>query len=366
MLGKTDIIFRPYDKIEVVADIVLRSMLAFNFPKIVRKIFKDLPKKDYPVLSTFNFVSCWIGFSLDRSLTSMTDLFYRLKVGGYSIHKSTFSKASKKRDPAPFIKILAQLKEELSRRNSSRYKSKIPLFPIDSTSITLTSKLLFARGYNRVKLFAGLNSVTSEVEGVVIHFGCGHDSKYGNETIESTPQNGVSIMDRGFCQLNRLEKLRQKKDRFFVMRIKNNIHLEMQENGEFKLGTGKDAVQVRMVNFCNLETQTEYRLATNLPTDGEEKITNEEVGEIYIQRWQIELLWKFLKMHLKLDRLITKNPNGIEIQIYSCLIAYLILNLVKIPKEFGVELLDRLRYLQAFMCQKISYFHWFRDIAFCG
>ncbi|MGB3405069.1 MAG: IS4 family transposase, partial [Microcoleaceae cyanobacterium] len=60
--------------------------------------------------------------------------------------------------------------------------------------------------------------------------------------------------------------------------------------------------------------------------------------------------WKFLKMHLKLDRLITKNTNGITIQIYVCLIAYVLLQLVTIPKEFGDKLLDKLRYLQAFMC----------------
>jgi IS4 transposase len=62
--------------------------------------------------------------------------------------------------------------------------------------------------------------------------------------------------------------------------------------------------------------------------------------EIYIQRWQIELLWKFLKMHLKLDRLMTKNENGIRIQIMCCLIAYLILQLIEIPREFGKILLD--------------------------
>ncbi len=70
----------------------------------------------------------------------------------------------------------------------------------------------------------------------------------------------------------------------------------------------------------------------------------------YRLRWQIELFWKFLKMHLKLDRrLITKNANGIEIQIYACLVAYVILQLVTIPKEFDNKLLDKLRYLQAFI-----------------
>ena len=59
--------------------------------------------------------------------------------------------------------------------------------------------------------------------------------------------------------------------------------------------------------------------------------TNEEVSEIYRNRWQIEILWKFLKMPLKLDRLITKNINGVTIQIYMVLIAYLILQLMEIP-----------------------------------
>ena len=154
--------------------------------------------------------------------------------------------------------------------------------------MTLTSKLLFLQGYNRVKLFAGLNSLTSEVGGIVIHFGCGHDSRYGDSTIESTPENAVSIMDRGFCKLERLQKLSAEKNRFFVMRLKNNLRLEMLENGEFKVGSGDNAVRLRRVNFCNLETQSEYRLTTNLSNDGEEKVTNEEVGEIYRQRWQIE------------------------------------------------------------------------------
>ena len=84
--------------------------------------------------------------------------------------------------------------------------------------------------------------------------------------------------------------------------------------------------------------------------------------EIYRLRWQIELLWKFLKMHLKLYHLITKNINGIAIQIYATLIAYLILQLTEIPKMWGSKLLDTLRYLQACMCQEISCIHWLEKI----
>ncbi|UZQ54118.1 hypothetical protein OOK60_16770 [Trichothermofontia sichuanensis B231] len=36
----------------------------------------------------------------------------------------------------------------------------------------------------------------------------------------------------------------------------------MLENGKFLIGTGKEQVEARLVAFCDLESQTEYRLAT--------------------------------------------------------------------------------------------------------
>jgi IS4 transposase len=69
-------------------------------------------------------------------------------------------------------------------------------------------------------------------------------------------------------------------------------------------------------------------------------------------------------MHLKLDKLITRNENGIRIQIYSCLIVYILLQLIDIPEEFGKKSLDKLRYLQSFMTEKISYIHWFRRMSY--
>jgi len=82
-----------------------------------------------------------------------------------------------------------------------------------------------------------------------------------------------------------------------------------------------------------------YRFATNVDI---EIMSNEEIAEGYRQRWAIEILWKFLKMHLKLDRLMTKNVNGVTIQIYTILIVYLILQLMQIPQIYGDTLLNKL------------------------
>lgn len=161
----------------------------------------------------------------------MRSLFKRLNVRGIPVDISTFSKASKKRDTQVFYNLFIQLRKQLERVHDSK-ESQLTLFPIDSTIVTLTSKLLWSQGIRQVKLLAGINLLTDEPEGVVIHFGEGHDSKQGKETIDSTPENGVSILDRGFSSLARITDLMKEDKRYFVLRIKNNIKIKMQEDGQ--------------------------------------------------------------------------------------------------------------------------------------
>ena len=333
-----------------------------NFSKLIKELLKPLPKNDYPALDTFTFLSCWIGFALDKSIVSMRDLCSRMVLQGINVNLSTFSKASKIRETSPFEKVIVELNKRLVAKKG--IENVRALFPIDSTIISLTSKLLWSQGWHQVKLFSGLNSITTEVVEILIHFGQVNDSKEGGKTIEAIPVNGLGVMDRGFASNQRITELLESSDKHFVLRLKNNISLEMLENGKCKLGKDKRQIEVRVVAFCDLESQTEFRRATDLPLQGEGAVSNEEVAEIYIQRWPIELLWKFFKMPLKLDNLITKNENGIRLHIYSCIIAYLILQLIDIEEGFGKSLLDKLRYLQSFMCQHISYLHWFRRIVY--
>jgi hypothetical protein len=104
----------------------------------------------------------------------MRDLFYQLNLPGIKVDISTFSKASKQRSPEVFEQLFKTLVKSLKSQASSH---KIALFPLDSTTITLTSKLLWKLGYHQVKLFSGLNSVSSAIEGIFLHFGQGHDSQ---------------------------------------------------------------------------------------------------------------------------------------------------------------------------------------------
>lgn len=333
-----------------------------SFPRLVNELLADLPQNDYPVLNTRLFLEIWFAFILDQSVTSLRDLFARLNHSGYPVNLSTFSRACQRRTLQWVQRIYKKL-QKLTRarpyKGFGKMESKLNLCPIDATVISLTSKLLWAQQIHQVKLYSGVELGTGSTTDIFIQFGYDHDAK-STETLSTViPENGVGVFDRGFAGLKQLKEMAQQKT-CFVIRIPTHWKLEWELNkegeatGNMKVGTTENAGIYRVVNFCDLESKAEYRLVTNL---GKE-ITDEEVMEIYINRWQIELLWKFLKMHLKLDKLVCKNQRGIEIQIYMTLIVYLILELVEIPKIWGRKLLDKLRYLQACMSREISYVHW--------
>lgn len=312
-----------------------------SFPKLVKLILKQLCPHDYPVLNSRLFFEIWLTFVLDNGLTSMRDLFYRLNRSGISVDISTFSKACKTRQDQHFCRIYAQLIDQVKRQKPAEAQM---LFPIDSTVITLTSKLFWLQGYHQVKLLNGINLERGNSSECLIHFGQGHDAKFTDSINTMIPENAVGIMDRGFASWEFLDQMSLAHTKF-VVRIKNNMKTELDHD------------RYRVVWFCDLESQSEFRLATNV-----NEMTNQEVSETYRHRWQIEVLWKFLKMHLKLDKLITKNVNGVTMQIYIVLIAYLILLLIEIPAFYGSKLLDKFRYLQLELSRRCSLVHWSYDL----
>jgi len=63
--------------------------------------------------------------------------------------------------------------------------------PIDSTIITLTSKLLWVLGHHQVKLFSALNLATASPDDHLINFGNDRDYKLGSKMMSKLPANAV-------------------------------------------------------------------------------------------------------------------------------------------------------------------------------
>src|SRR5258707_438824 len=52
-----------------------------------------------------------------------------------------------------------------------------------------------------------------------------------------------------------------------------------------------------------------------------------EIGSLYKTRWQIELLFRWIKQHLKITTFLGRNPNAIRLQLLAAMIAYLLLRI---------------------------------------
>jgi putative transposase len=98
--------------------------------------------------------------------------------------------------------MYVELIERIKRRKPA---AALMLMPIDSTIITLTSKLFWQQSYHQVKLINGVNLAQGNVSECLIHFGQGHDAKFGESVMSMIPDNGVGIMDRGFASWDLLD-----------------------------------------------------------------------------------------------------------------------------------------------------------------
>jgi putative transposase len=54
-----------------------------------------------------------------------------------------------------------------------------------------------------------------------------------------------------------------------------------------------------------------------------------EIAALYKSRWQIELLFRWIKQHLNLRKFMARNDNAIRLQILAAMIAYLLLRLAR-------------------------------------
>ena len=54
-----------------------------------------------------------------------------------------------------------------------------------------------------------------------------------------------------------------------------------------------------------------------------------QVAELYKNRWQVELFFKWLKQHLKIKRFWGTTENAVRIQIYAAICAYCLVAIIQ-------------------------------------
>ena len=147
------------------------------------------------------------------------------------------------------------------------------------------------------------------------------------------------IMDRGYLDFTRLFALHQA-GAFFVTRMKSNTRFYVSRSRPVDEVTGLRCDQtirlntfmakrcypapLRRIRYVDPDTAMVLIFLTN-----QFELDAITITQLYRQRWAIEIFFRWLKQHLRLRGFFSTSPNGVRVQIWTALCAYLLVAIAK-------------------------------------
>lgn len=275
----------------------------------------------------------------------------------YVVRRSTFSDANVRRPHQLFEQIYYQTydahKHVLSDSQMSK-KDMRRLYIMDSTTITLFKDILKGVGRNPengkkkggIKAHTIINSQDSMPCFVRYTESARHDHVLLKDV--DLPEHSFICFDKGYVDYAQYEVFTSRKI-WYVTRLKDNalyqakeeydipdnVHAGVLKDEEIELLYGQNKQQrhrARRIAFWDEENKRVFEFITN-----NFELSADEIALIYKKRWQIELLFKQLKQNFPLKYFFGDNENAIIIQIWSAMIANLLLTILrsKIKKKWA-------------------------------
>jgi putative transposase len=276
---------------------------------------------------------------IESSLNSLAQHHYHLG-GLQGVRRSTFADANNTRSWEILRDVCGKL---LSISAGYAGEGNQMLRLIDSSPISLRQSCYdWAEEDNRIKGLK-LHTVYDPVSGLPTQFAISGaktpDVRTGQQLIQ--PEQGVTyVFDKGYCDYNWWWSLEQA-GAFFVTRLKRNANVSLVCTREV---VGENIISDRLVRFTNkcprggkknsyTGTLREITVARPDKTTPLILITNKldtpaaEIAALYKKRWDIELLFKWLKQNLKIKKFLGTSENAVKAQIVAAMIAFLLLKL---------------------------------------
>lgn len=247
-----------------------------------------------------------------------------------------------------FYGLYERVAAQVAGKRKFRFKNK--LVSLDSTVIDLCLSLYDWAKFRRTKGAVKLHLVLDH-DGYLPCFGVITDGKVQDVKVAhqlAFAPGTVVVDDRGYNDY-RLFAEWTKTGVFFVTRLKANAQFEVVEEREppqhrrilkdqaIRLtGTGaqeKCPYRLRRIEAVREDTGDILVFLTNHHDLGASTI-----AAVYKDRWQIELFFKALKQNLKIKTFIGTSANAVKTQIWTALIAMLLLRYLQLTARFGWSL----------------------------
>ncbi len=258
--------------------------------------------------------------------------------------RSTLADANESRD----WRIFADFAQKLITTARRLYASEPmgvaldqSLYALDSTTIDLCLSLFPWAKFRTHKAAVKMHTLL-DLRGNIPTFIRITDGKVHDVNIldEIVPEAGAFyVMDRGYIDFERLFALTLS-SAFFVVRTKSNVLLQRRYSHPVDKSTGVRSDQtvvltssgsasaypdtLRRVSYFDAETGKRLKFLTNnfaLPAH--------TIAQIYKQRWQVELFFKWIKQHLRIKKFYGNSENAVKSQIWIAVSVYVLVAIVK-------------------------------------
>lgn len=254
--------------------------------------------------------------------------------------RSTLADANRRRDPGLFIDLLQAMLPRLQRTLRRDVGEVVRL--IDSTQVNLGLRMRKWVGLHRGEPTAKIHVIYDPRAGQPVYFDLTsarvNDITAAKQRLPIEP-GAIYVMDLGYYDFGWWADMRDL-GCIFVTRLKRNTPLRETEQRPVSPGsvvlsdrTGRlpeRLAKSRRNPFGGIGREIVIRISTGRML---RLFTNdlaspaEVIADLYKERWQIELFFKWLKQNLRIGRFMGTSENAVRIQIATALIAYVLLRL---------------------------------------
>ena len=297
--------------------------------------------------------------SLRDGIQSMNSRLKNLyHIGARPVSRSTFADANNSR-PASFYEALFERVYQRCRLISPKHKFKFKnkLYSLDASTIDLSLGAFpwasFRRTKSAVRIHTLLDHSGYLPAFVSITDGKTHETKVLKSL--NLPKGSIVVEDRAYTDYQWFNNLQQN-GIFFVTRQKTNAVYRVTERRQVNKSQGLSSDQtiiltgtkgllcpqpLRRIGYRDPETKIHYVFLTN-----NFKLSAKTIADIYKERWQIEIFFRWIKQNLRIKAFIGNSRNAVMTQIYVALIAYLLLCIFKFMSKVSASLQNLIRVVQ--------------------
>lgn len=273
---------------------------------------------------------------------------YHLGTG--PIARATLADAGRIRPLAIFADTFAWIAGLLDR--TTRRDGQAMLCLIDSTPIPLGKLCAWAPSNGRIrgmKVHIAYDPGTACPRILDITHATVNDAEIGRAT--PLAPGTTYVYDKGYCHYGWWTAIHAA-GAVFVTRPKTNMGLSVLAHRPLDQTQGDgctilDDVEVRLSSKGDSTLPIPLRRITLRRDNGQtiRLITNDmtrsavDIAALYKGRWQIELLFRWLKQHLRLARFLSNHENGIKLQVIAAMIAYALLRIAAATHRVALPIL---------------------------